>query len=242
MSIPKFVLVTGASSGIGRSIALRLSRSRPVIFSGRNRDELEAAVASTPRPDDHRAFVQDLSNAASAGAGLREWLALQNLRVEALIVCAGVFHAGALRTLDPSASRTMMEVNFFSPAEMCRVLSMGNVNGDCLQNVVFISSVASIRGVRGFSYYGASKAALDGFMRGLALEMSPRIRANSILPGAVETVDADRRMLAESKASHPLGIGLPDDVAGVVEFLLSDAARWMTGQQIVLDGGWSCKA
>jgi NAD(P)-dependent dehydrogenase (short-subunit alcohol dehydrogenase family) len=238
----KFILVTGASSGIGRAIALRLAATHAVIFSGRNKTELAAVVASTSRPDRHREFVQDLSNAAAAGDGLRDWLATQKLQVESLVVCAGVFRVAALRAFDPSPARAMMEINFLSPAEICRTLVLRNVNGDSLKKIVFVSSVAAMRGVRGYSHYGASKAALDGFMRGLALELAPRVRVNSVLPGAVETAKSDPMLLAESQASHPLGLGQPADVAGVVEFLLSDAARWITGQQLVVDGGWSCKA
>ena len=174
--------------------------------------------------------------------GLRAWLAAEQTNVESLVACAGVFRAAALRLFEPTAARAIMEVNFFSVAEFCRVLALRNANDEALKNVVFISSVSAMRGVRGYSHYSASKAAVDGFMRGLAVELAPRVRVNSVLPGAVETLKSDPVLLAESKASHPLGLGQPRDVARVVEFLLSDAARWMTGQQIVVDGGWSCKA
>ena len=242
MGTDKYTLVMGASSGIGRAIALRLAAARPVVFSGRNRAELEAALAATTVPGNHRIFVQDLSDATTAGDGLRAWLAAGKTPVESLVACAGVFRAAALKAFDPATARAMMEVNFFSAAEFCRVLALRNVNGETLRNIVFVSSVSATRGVRGYSHYGASKAALDGFMRGLAVELAPRVRVNSVLPGAVETAKSDPMLLTESKSSHPLGLGRPGDVAGVVEFLLSDAARWITGQQVVVDGGWSCKA
>jgi NAD(P)-dependent dehydrogenase (short-subunit alcohol dehydrogenase family) len=135
----------------------------------------------------------------------------------------------------------MLKINFVAPAEICRQLLLKAINGNALHDIVFISSVSALRGVRGFSYYSASKAALDAFMRSLAMEYAPRVKVNSVLPGAIKTEMAEPSMLAESALTHPLGLGHPSDIADAVEFLLSAKARWITGQQLVVDGGWSCR-
>ena len=116
------------------------------------------------------------------------------------------------------------------------------INTSVLRSVVFISSIYSRVGVRGHSIYCATKAALDGLMRALAVELAPDTRVNCILPGALNTAMAasamnDAEVAANVKASYPLGIGKPEDIANAVQFLLSDEARWLTGQELVIDGG-----
>jgi NAD(P)-dependent dehydrogenase (short-subunit alcohol dehydrogenase family) len=109
------------------------------------------------------------------------------------------------------------------------------VTSDGIQNRIYF-------GVRGHSLYCASKAALDGLMRALAVELAPETRVNSILPGALDTsmsasALSDPQVAASLKANYPLGIGKPEDIANAVQFLMSDEARWLTGQEIVIDGG-----
>ena len=94
------------------------------------------------------------------------------------------------------------------------------------------------------STYGASKAALDGLMRSLAVELAPKVRVNSVLPGAVITemtksIFENEEVSQRMSAQYPLGIGLPNDIAEAVSFLVSDHARWITGQQLTVDGGRS---
>ena len=136
----------------------------------------------------------------------------------------------------------MIDVNFMSAVQIVRVLIRKKVNEKQLRGIVFVSSTASQFGARGMSLYCASKGALDAFMRALAVELAPGVRVNSVLPGAVrtkmtDTMLADEALRDRMDASYPLGIGGPSDVASAIDFLLSDAARWITGQQIVVDGG-----
>jgi NAD(P)-dependent dehydrogenase (short-subunit alcohol dehydrogenase family) len=135
-----------------------------------------------------------------------------------------------------------MDVNFMSALEILRLLVRRKTNGKHLRGVVFISSTASEFGARGFGAYCASKGALDAFMRAAAVELAPQVRVNSVLPGATrtamtETMLSDAALRQRMEADYPLGLGEPGDIAAAVEFLLSDGARWITGQQLVVDGG-----
>lgn len=123
-----------------------------------------------------------------------------------------------------------------------RLMSSRKFNDRELKSAVYISSNISNRGAAAFSAYGSSKAALDGLMRNLAVELAPNVRINSVLPGGVITemtkeIFVDEAKKAEFEKNYPLGIGTPNDIAPVVEFLLSDHSKWMTGQQILVDGG-----
>ena len=136
----------------------------------------------------------------------------------------------------------MMNVNFFAAVEISRVLVSQRCNGQSLSNLVFVSSIASQFGSKGHSLYSASKGALDALMRSLAIELAPRVRVNSVLPGAISTpmtasTFANQELADRLKQQYPLGLGTADDVAALIEFLISDAARWITGQQFVVDGG-----
>lgn len=237
---PLYTMIKGAGSPLGDHLAVRLSASRKLALSDRPGVPIENVREHCRRPSEHRLWFQDLGRPDALGESLRRWMADPPARIEALVYAAGVFRPGPLRMLDHQEGRTVMDVGFLSAAELCRQLLSRRVNGEALRQIVFISSVAAIRGVRGFSYYAAAKAALNGFMRSLAVEFAPRVRVNSVLPGAIDTEKADPAMLADARESHPLGLGRMDDVTGAVAFLLSDEARWITGHSLVVDGGWSC--
>jgi NAD(P)-dependent dehydrogenase (short-subunit alcohol dehydrogenase family) len=118
------------------------------------------------------------------------------------------------------------------------------VNKGALRSITFISSTNSRLGANGYSAYAASKAALNALSLSLAVELGPAVRVNAVLPGIIETEMnkdhfANPEFAASMRATHPLGLGRPEDVADAVEFLASDRARWITGQEIVVDGGRS---
>ena len=126
--------------------------------------------------------------------------------------------------------------------ELTTVLMKKKINDRQLRSIVFISSIASKFGARGFSAYSASKGALDALMKSLAVELAPEVRVNSVLPGGVRTRMTDRiyedpEMVARLERDYPLGIGTAADIVNAVEFLVSEKSRWITGQQIVVDGG-----
>jgi NAD(P)-dependent dehydrogenase (short-subunit alcohol dehydrogenase family) len=235
-------LVTGASSGLGRSAAVRLSRERNLILHGRNRERLEETLRMCLHPERHVVWEFDLKHPGELAGSLTPLLAASGRAVESFVHCAGMVTALPMRSVDYSVAQEIMNVNFFSAAEIVHVLLKRKVNGQRLTDILFISSIWSRFGARAHSAYCASKAALDGLMRALALELAPGIRVNSILPGAIRTsmaaeAFADPIIVDKLNRDYPLGLGKPDDIADAIEFVLSQKARWLTGQEIVIDGG-----
>ena len=157
---------------------------------------------------------------------------------------AGVAEILPIRAMTPRKTLNLMSVNCLAAIELSRLLVKRKVNPRRPRTITFLSSTSSIVGEKGGNVYCASKGALDAFMRSLAVELAPDTRVNSILPGIVETRMAaewidrpDYRRLIEERV--PLGPGTVEDVVAAVDFMLSDGARWITGQQFVLDGGRS---
>ena len=115
-------------------------------------------------------------------------------------------------------------------------------NRGVLRTAVLVSSNISNFGAKAHCLYSASKSALDGLMRSLAVELAPKVRVNSVLPGGVHTpmtdsIFNDSQLVEKMEASYPLGLGQPKDIAQVIKFLLGEESRWITGQQIFVDGG-----
>jgi len=240
-----YTLITGASSPLGQAIARRLSRSRRLLLHGRKADVLQQARAECDGPERHLIWQRDLAQTASLEQALSGFLHEQGLGVDGFVHCAGMARMSPMRLLDAAAIEELMRVNFVSAAVITSVLLRKGSNPGRLKAVVFVSSVASQFGVKGLNLYAASKGALDALMKSLAVELAPTVRLNSVLPGALTVgglIPSDALLAEKVRNAAPLGPGQPDDVAGVVEFLLSDTARWITGQQVVVDGGFTINA
>ncbi len=237
-------LVTGASSGIGRGIALALAQDRPVILHGRDRGRLEEARAACPGPG-HLVWAVDFAKAESVAEDFDGFLRATGAKVSALVHAAGIVRVGPTRLDSYGASLEAMNVNFLAAAELVKVLLKAAPNGKELRNILLISSIYSRLGAKGQGIYCATKGAVDAYVRALAAELSPHVRVNSLLPGAVLTPMAEaspEAYLARCREAHPLGMGEIEDVVNYARFILSDGARWLTGQNIVIDGGFSaCK-
>lgn len=241
---PSFTLITGASSGIGRAAALRLSAHRPLLLNGRDTHRLEETRSLCSHPDHHVIWPFDLSQVQGIAGSLTPLLAPFKRTINAFVHCAGTVSVLPARSLEPAVLQHSMAANFLSAAEILRLLLKRSVNQGSLRRIIFISSIWSSFGARGHSAYCASKAALDGFMRSLAVELAPDVRVNSIQPGAIQTPlaqqgFADPEIVDRLMRDYPLGLGHVEDIADMIEFLLSDRARWITGQQVVVDGGRS---
>jgi len=238
----KHILITGSSSGIGRETAIRLSSSHPLILHGRDATRLQLTQDQCRRPQEHVQWKCDLGEVDQIESSLKQLLENNSIGVEGFVHCAGILKILPLRSIERSDVQGTMNVNFNSVVEIVRLLVRKKVNQKHLRGVVFVSSIASLYGARGFNLYCASKGALDALMRALAVELAPEVRVNSVLPGAIRTGMTDS-MLSDPdlskrlEAGYPLGVGQPDDIASAVEFLLSERARWITGQQLVVDGG-----
>jgi NAD(P)-dependent dehydrogenase (short-subunit alcohol dehydrogenase family) len=236
--------VTGASSGLGRAIAERLARSHRLILHGRDNARLEKARAACARPESHLLWTHDFRQVAQVAPALAELLAGQGVAVDGLVHCAGAVHVLPARSAGLEAVIESLNVNYVAAQQIIATLLTKRANPGHLRSVVVISSIWSQFGSRGHSLYCASKAALDGMVRALAVELAPEVRINSILPGAVKTplaeaALADVEVAARLKRDYPLGLGQPGDIASAVEFLMSEDARWITGQQFIVDGGRS---
>ena len=237
-----YLLITGASSGIGRAMAIELSDKHRLILGGRDMGRLQQAQSECSAPERHLVWRHDLAEVENIAGGLAALLAEHDATVCAYVHCAALLSILPLRSLTPAMIAETFHVNVFSAMEIIRALTKKKINNQQLKAVVFISSIASKFGAKGFSAYSASKGALDSLMKSLAIELAPHVRVNSILPGALHTpmtasMFDDPELVAKFEQVYPLGIGRPLDVINAVEFLLSDKARWITGQQIVIDGG-----
>jgi NAD(P)-dependent dehydrogenase (short-subunit alcohol dehydrogenase family) len=237
-----YTLITGATSGFGRSIALKLAPSRRLVIAGRNAEKLEALRSTCEAPERHLLWVQDLSQLEGIGEALTSLLIGKDIGIDHFIHSAGVLGIQYARAIDMAFVTRMFNINVFSAMEIIRPLVQKKVNKGALRSIILISSIASRVGAKGYSAYAASKGAVNALSLSLAVELAPSVRVNAVLPGIIGTEMnkehfADPEFVAFVRATHPLGFGRPEDVADAVEFLASDRARWITGQEIVVDGG-----
>lgn len=236
------VLVTGASSGVGRSVAVLLSDKYDLVIHGRNSAKLDETKALCSHLASVTTWLYDFSSVADLEESFNSFLDSSNIKVNAFVHSAGTVEVLPLRSMTLDKASSIMNTNFMSAYIISKVLSQKKINGTELKNIAYISSNISARGAKGFSAYAASKGAIDSLTRCLAVELAPRVRVNSILPGGMRTemtekMGIDSEVMNRMEATYPLGMGTPADIAGVVKFLLSDDAKWMTGQQITVDGG-----
>ncbi len=237
----EFLLITGASSGIGRQCAIQLSKDYNLILCARRADKLEETKSLCQNPQNHLIFDFDLTKVENIEYALNNFIINNDIVIGKYLHCAGVLTLLPAKSFDFEICKKTFNTNVFSAMEIMKVLLKRN-NKKALTNVVFVSAFYSKRGVVGNSVYAASKGALDSYMRCLAKELAPSVRINSILPGGVETeitmtTPEEQRSIIEK--NYPLGFGQPDDIANMAEFLFSDKAKWITGQQISVDGGVS---
>lgn len=232
----KTVLVTGASSGIGRAAAMACAQAgASLVLTGRDPARLDATLALlAPGGAQHRAVCADLTDPDQLAE-----LAGQAGMLDGVVHSAGITGFAPVRMLQPGLLDAVMGANFVAPVMLTQKLLYRKAlrNG---ASMVFLSSIAAHTGTVGVGAYSASKAALEGFIRNLALEIAPRgMRANAVAPAMVATpmVSDDPAFLAEKSRHYPLGLGRPDDVAHAIVYLLADASRKVTGISLDLDGG-----
>jgi NAD(P)-dependent dehydrogenase (short-subunit alcohol dehydrogenase family) len=239
-----YTLITGASSGLGRSIALRLASNRRLILNGRNPERLQETLANCDNPDQHLTWEYDLDNVENLADSLGKLITESGIAIESFVHAAGILKILPVRSATFKTMQQVLNTNLVSAFEVVGLLSRRRVNQQQLKTVVFISSIASAFGAPGFSMYAASKSALDGLMRSLAVELAPDVRINSVLPGGFRTPMTEAMLndpVVEQKLvrDYPLGLGRAEDVVDAVDFLISERSRWITGQQFVVDGGRS---
>lgn len=236
----KNILVTGASSGIGKAIALECSRMGAKIFiTGRNPERLNEVLSSLNSGNENIPIIADLTTEDGIEA-IAE--AVENL--DGIVHCAGIGDRTLSKMVQEKDIERVMDTNFNAPVLLQRaLLKKKKVKKGA--SIVFIASRAPFAPTIGNGLYSASKGALIAYSKVLGLELAPqKIRVNCICPAMVwtELIEKDAAMTGvdyhEAEKSYPLGrYGKPEDVAYLSVYLLSNCSEWMTGSCINITGG-----
>ena len=239
--IGKTILVTGASSGIGRATAIECSKmGATLILSGRNEDRLKE-TRELLAGDGHQYFPADLSTEEQI-----KQLCCSIPEINGLAHCAGVSSLMPIMGLNEQKLHNVFCTNYYAPALLTKHL----IKAKKLQlgaSLVYVGSISGISNVAtALSAYGSSKSALNSFVQYAALELSGKqIRCNSVLPGRVETTLLQNQTMSNEDIQkdierYPLKrYGTSIEVAQSIVYLLSDATKWITGTSITIDGGRS---
>lgn len=243
----RWIVVSGASSGIGRAIAIELVRGGArVALLGRRAEKLEETARLCGDASRTEVLSIDLANVEAIGPAMAA-LAARLGRLYGLCHCAGIVQTLPLAATKPERLRTMLELNFVAGIELARALTRRDVLDEGSGSILWIASVYAHVGAPGQIGYCASKGAITAAMRSMALELAPRkVRVNCLSPGLVRTEMTEAsgsRMSKEQWARiaemHPLGTGNPEDVARAAAFMLDPRNVWITGADLVIDGGYT---
>lgn len=235
----KTILVTGASSGIGQATAIECSKlGAKLVITGRNVERLQETMRQL-EGEGHQQVVAELTDSNDLCCLVRRCSHL-----DGVVLCAGKGRTLPFAFSTRECFDEIMEVNYYSPVELLRLLVRGKVLNKPA-SVVFVSSVGGVFLFGGANtIYGASKAAVNSTMRYCATELAAKkIRVNSVNPGMTETALIRRgtisdEQLQEDVKRYPLKrYGQPIDIAHGIIYLLSDASSWVTGHSLVIDGG-----
>ena len=242
----KVVLITGASSGIGKQTAIFFSQQgAKVIITGRNQDRLTETFNNL-QGDNHFSLCANLDSPDDIEQLIKSAVSKMG-PLDGVVHCAGVQKTLPIKVLKENHFDEIFNANVKSAQFLAKSISRkGRFNPQGL-SLIFLSSVAAVCGEPAISTYAASKAALQGLSKSLALELARlKVRVNCIAPGHVQTEMAkefSQQLTSEQYMAiadkHPLGLGTPKDVAYAAAFLISDMSRWVTGTTLYVDGGYS---
>lgn len=246
----KTILVTGASSGIGRKISRELSKmgARVVLF-GRDPDKLKHTASLLQDEEIHLQYAFDLNeeeDRLSAISDIKKRIG----HLDGLVHCAGISSTIVLRSLNREKLNQHFQINVNAGFLLVKEL-ISKKNGLILEgsSIVFLSSIMASVGEIGKLAYAMTKGAVLAGVKSLALELAAKeVRVNAVSPGVVETpmssasfYSKNEDRLKRIESLHPLGLGKPEDVAHACIYLLSDASRWMTGNNLIIDGGYTTR-
>ena len=236
----KTILVTGSSSNIGRQIAVKCSEmGAKVIATARNEERLKETL-SKMTGEGHQIVQSDLSKSEQIPA-----LVEQLPELDGIVMCAAVFRTTPIRNNRRKYTEEMFEINTFANIDLVQLLLKKRKIKDG-GSILFISSVAAYRPYAGNALYSATKGAINSFCQVLAIEQGSRkIRANCVSPGIIQS-DMEvkdwavtQEDLDKEEARFPLGFGHTKDIAYAAVYMMSDASKWVTGTNMIVDGGQS---
>lgn len=242
----KRIVITGASSGIGRHCSIVCSRmgARLILF-GRDQARLSETLQGMVNPENHVVNAIDLLAYTDITNKVNE--IVHNIgRIDGLVNCAGISTTLPVNAVSPEKMIFFFQTNVIGPINLTRQIVRSANFSEKGGSVIFISSIMSVVGESGKTLYSMTKGALVSAAKSMAIELSKRkIRVNCISPGVVVTpmsqnavYSKDVESLNRIKDLHPLGLGKPEDVANACVFLLSDASGWITGTNLIVDGGY----
>lgn len=239
----KTILITGAASGIGRATAIQCAEmGAKIIMVDLNEQGLQETQRLIERDDsEYRALdLTDLDKLTEMVGSLP--------KLDGVASNAGIVLSLLAKFCEPKDMERIFKINTFSHINLVQqLISQKKLNKG--SSIVFTSSMSGVYcGLAGGSLYGATKSAILGYTKALAIELAPRgIRVNTIHPGMIETpltsgTALSKELLEEDAKNYPLGrYGKPEEIAYSIVYLLSDATVWMTGTQLLIDGGYSVK-
>jgi len=244
----KKVVVTGASSGIGRTVAVELGRNgAQLVLIGRNQVRLEETASQIADPRTH-VLCFDLAAHAEILPKIKS-LSDKTGRIYGLCHCAGIVETRPLSSCKIEGINAIMDINVSAGIELARAVCRRDIMEETGGAILFVSSIYSHVGMPGQIGYSATKGAISAAARAMAMELAPRrIRVNTISPGLIRTpmIEESFSKLSEEQVrkiegSFPLGIGRLEDVAKAASFLLAPQSRWITGIDLMVDGGYTAQ-
>ena len=245
----KVILISGASSGIGKGIAIASAKAGATIIGiGRNQNKLNVLSQELKHISNkkHCVISCDITNYSEL-PGMISHVVAQCGKINGFVHSAGIANNCPLKISDESVYKRTFDTNTISAFEISRLISLKKNCGE-KASFVFVASVSALKGEPGLIAYSASKGALISGCRSMAAELvGKKIRVNCVVPGQItdteigkyqaETLDSESyQKLADS---HPLGLGKVENLVGPILFLLSEAASWITGSALVVDGGYT---
>ena len=236
-------LVTGASSGIGQGVALKLNElGATVIATGRSLSKLEETKNNSAHPEniflEPKNLTENIDELPLWVKSLKEKYG----KLRGLVCCAGIIDDQPLSCIEEISAKNLFDTNYFAPIFLAKGFADRRVSIKGIASITFIASISALLGDKSQTIYGGSKAALIASAKTISHELAPAVRVNCISPGPVNTPMTTRAIEQHGHYNTldglSLGVGEPDDVANLTVFLVSDKARWKTGQNYILDGGY----
>lgn len=236
----KYTIVTGAASDIGKAISINLAENgHCILMIDIDKESMDNIIKLLPFSDKHLSLVVDFSNIEESEDIIKKFILDNNIEIKHAVFAAGIFSIKPLRMLTHDYFQKSFDIAVYSIIQIMQIVTSKKINKDNFESAVIISSIAAKVGTKGYVLYSGVKAALLGITHSLAVEFAPNIRINSILPGSIRT-KATAFIYNSVENANPrslLGEGQPIDIANLINFLLSDNSRWITGQEFIIDGG-----